>query len=125
MWWDRIISWFTEMGERRKCLSEFNKAASDAFILGIVPVFMKAEVSKGNRDFKHMNSNLLFSGFRIRTVSGTMFTNSQVEAVGLTICSNAELMRKLVTLGFDTLEIVSSSGTIVKAWPIVGTLQLQ
>lgn len=125
MWWNRIIAWFSELNEKQRCVNDFNRAAKEAFIYGSVPVYMKADVSRGNRAYRHNMSSFLFSGFRIRTVSGRFLTREEIEAVGATISSNATLMRKLVTLGFDTLEIYSPEGRLVKDWRLMGIMQIQ
>ena len=125
MWWNRIIAWFSELGEKQRCVNDFNRAAKEAFIYGSVPVYMKADISRGNRAYRHNMSSFLFSGFRIRTVSGRFLTREEIEAVGATISSNATLMRKLVTLGFDTLEIYSPEGSLVKDWRLMGIMQIQ
>ena len=125
MWWNKLITWFSELSEKQRCVHEFNRAAKEAFIYGNVPVYMKAEISRGNRAYKHTMSSFLFSGFRIYTVSGRFFTDFEIEAIGATISSNAALMRKLVTLGFDTLEIYSPNGYKVKDWKLMGIMQIQ
>ena len=125
MWWNRIIAWFSELGEKQRCVNDFNRAAKEAFIYGSVPVYMKAEISRGNRAYRHNMSSFLFSGFRIQTVSGRFLTREEIEAVGATISSNSTLMRKLVTLGFDTLEIYSPEGSLVKDWRLMGIMQIQ
>jgi hypothetical protein len=50
---------------------------------------------------------------------------SEVEAIGLAIHTNQELMRKLVTLGLDTLEICDTSGSKVKDWRITEIMQIR
>ena len=125
MWWNRIIAWFSELSEKQRCVNDFNRAAKEAFIYGSVPVYMKADISRGNRAYRHNMSSFLFSGFRIRTVSGRFLTREEIEAVGATISSNATLMRKLVTLGFDTLEIYSPEGSLVKDWRLMGIMQIE
>lgn len=124
MWWNRIASWFSDLRERKLCINDFNNAAKQAFIVNAVPVYMKAEVSRGNSQYRHAMSSLLFSGFRIKTVSGRFLTSEEIEAVGKTIRSNEELMRKLVTLGFDTLEIYNPQGQKVKDWQLTSLLRL-
>ena len=64
MWWNNIVSWFQNLGERSKCVNDFNKAAQAAFISNIAPVYMKADISRGNRSYRHAMSDWLFSGFR-------------------------------------------------------------
>lgn len=51
MWWNRIIEWFTNNKERNKFLNDFNKSAKQAFIMDVVPIFLKAESSFGNNAF--------------------------------------------------------------------------
>ena len=124
MWWSKIITWFREANERQRCVNDFNDAAKSAFIANIAPVYLKSETSRGNRNYKHSMSNFFFSGFRIKTLSGRALSYSEVEAVGLAIHTNQELMRKLATLGFDTLEICDTSGSKVKDWRLTAIMQI-
>ena len=125
MWWNKIISWFSEMGERSRCVREFNDAAKTAFVANIVPVYLKAEISRGNSSFKHAFSHFFLSGFRIRTMTGRYMSATEVEEVGQAVVSNQELTRKLVTLGFDTLEIMNPEGKKVKEWQLTALLQIR
>ncbi|MGE0021611.1 MAG: hypothetical protein AB7S72_18210 [Draconibacterium sp.] len=124
MWWNKIISWFREAGERKKCVNDFNDAARESFIKNIVPVYLRAEISMGNRMYKHSMSHMLFSGFRIKTLSGRTLSHDEVVAVGGAINANKELMRKLVTIGFDTLEICDTRGNKVRDWQITEIMQI-
>ena len=123
MWWNRIIEWFSTKKERQACVRDFNQAAKKAFISGMVPVYMKADISLGNSEYKHSMSNF-FSGFRIKTLSGRSLTSQEVISVGQTICSNDELMRKLISLGFDTVEIINPDGVMVKDWRLQAFIQI-
>jgi hypothetical protein len=125
MWWNKIVSWFREASERQRCINDFNDAAKNAFISNVAPVYLKSEISRGNRNYKHSMSNFFFSGFRIKTLTGRAMSYNEVEAVGLSIHTNQELMRKLVTLGFDTLEICDSSGSKVKDWKLTEIMQIR
>lgn len=125
MWWNRIVDWFSSLSERQRCINDFNKAAQEAFINNIAPVYMKAEKSRGNREYKHAMSDWLFSGFSIRTLSGRALSFQEVQNCGLAIISNQALMRKLATLGFDTLEIYNPNGYKVKDWKISEIMQLE
>lgn len=125
MWWNKIVTWFREANERQRCVNDFNDAAKKAFIENIAPVYLKSEISRGNRNYKHSMSNFFFSGFRIKTLSGRALSFSEVEAIGLAIHTNQELMRKLVTLGLDTLEICDTSGSKVKDWRITEIMQIR
>lgn len=125
MWWDRIINWFSSTSERTRCINDFNNAAKQAFINNIAPVYMKAERSRGNSAYKHAMSDWLYSGFRIRTLSGRPLTLNEVASCGMAIVSNQELMRRLATLGFDTLEIYDPHGTKVRDWRITEIMQIE
>lgn len=124
MWWNRIKDWFSDLGERKRCINDFNTAAKNAFVLNVAPVFMKAETSMGNSAYRHAMSHFFFSGFRIRTLAGRRLSNQEVRNCGLAIITNQELMRKLATLGFDTLEIYSPDGDKIQDWPIKEIMQL-
>lgn len=124
MWWNRILTWFTGITERQRCVNDFNNAAREAFISNVVPVFMRAETSRGNSSYRHAMSNFFVSGFRIRTLSGKRLTADEVRGCGAAIITNQELMRRLATLGFDTLEIYSPEGEKIKDWPIKEIMQI-
>jgi hypothetical protein len=125
MWWNKIIDWFREASERKRCIDDFNRAAKDAFIANVAPVYLKSEISRGNRNYKHSMSNFFLSGFKIKTLSGRPLSYSEVESIGLAIHTNQELMRKLATLGFDTLEICDTSGSKVKDWQLTEIMQIR
>lgn len=125
MWWNKIVYWFREANERQRCVNDFNDAAKKAFIENVAPVYLKSEISRGNRNYKHSMSNFFYSGFRIKTLSGRAMSCSEVEAIGLAIHTNQELMRKLVTLGLDTLEICDTTGSKVKDWRITEIIQIR
>ncbi len=124
MWWNKIVTWFREANERQRCVNDFNDAAKNAFISNIAPVYLKAEISRGNGNYKHSMSNFFYSGFRIKTLSGRAMSYSEVESIGLAIYTNKELMRKLVTIGLDTLEICDTVGSKVKDWRITDIMQI-
>ena len=105
MWWNRIIEWFTNNKERNKFLNDFNKSAKQAFIMDVVPIFLKAESSFGNNAFKHQFSSFLYHGLKIRTMTGAFLADSDFINIGNMLASNPALTRQLVTLGYDTLEI--------------------
>lgn len=125
MWWNKIVSWFREAIERQRCINDFNDAAKNAFISDVAPVYLKSEISRGNRNYKHSMSNFFFSGFRIKPLTGRAMSYNEVEAIGLAIHTNQELMRKLVTLGFDTLEICDTNGSKVKDWELTEIMQIR
>lgn len=124
MWWGRIIEWFSSQKERKQILQEFNKNANEAFVNGVVPVYLKAEQSRGNNAYKHQFSNFFFHGFRIKTLSGRYLTNEEITYLGALIISNTMLTRRLVTAGFDTIEITDNSGIVIKDWRLTALMEL-
>lgn len=105
MFWNRIINWFRDMSERNKLLREWNDEAKMSYIQGIVPVLLEATVSMGDSRYKHQFSKLLFSGFRI-VIKGThSLTKEEILDIGRTVLHNQNLVRKMILLGWDTLEI--------------------
>lgn len=124
MWWNRILEWFSNNRERNELIDNFNKSAKVAFVSNTVPVFLKAESSKGNSSYKHQFSSFLYHGFRIRTLTGMFQSDDLFLAIGNMLVSNQSLTRHLVTLGYDTLEVTNNYGKVVKQWRLSTTLEL-
>lgn len=124
MWWNRVLEWFSNNRERDELIVNFNKSAKEAFISNIVPVYLKAESSRGNSSFKHQFSSFLYHGFRIRTLTGMFISDDLFIAIGNMLVSNQTLVRHLVTLGYDTLEVTNNSGNVVQQWKLSTMLEL-
>ena len=106
MFWNKIFSWFRDMSERNKLLREWNEEARTSYIQGLVPVLLEANISKGDSRYKHSFSRLLFSGFRIQLKGSHSLTKEEILDIGRTILHNQNLVRKMILLGWDTLEIL-------------------
>ena len=106
MFWNKIFSWFRDMSERNKLLREWNEEARTSYIQGLVPVLLEANISKGDSRYKHSCSRLLFSGFRIQIKGTHSLTKEEILDIGRTILHNQNLVRKMILLGWDTLEIL-------------------
>ena len=106
MFWNKIFSWFRDMSERNKLLREWNEEARTSYIQGLVPVLLEANISKGDSRYKHSFSRLLFSGFRIQLKGTHSLTKEEILDIGRTILHNQNLVRKIILLGWDTLEIL-------------------
>lgn len=106
MFWNKIINWFKEMSERNKLLREWNEEAKISYIQGVVPVLLEANISKGDSRYRHPFSRLLFSGFRIQIKGTHLLTKEEILDIGRTILHNQNLVRKMILLGWDTLEIL-------------------
>lgn len=116
--WTRIVEWFQEKQDRRRLLYGFNKSAKEAFVNGYAPVILEARVSKGNRAYKHQFSDPFNSGFRIKAHAGQQLSKQDTINIGHVVLANQMLVRRLVVLGFDTLEVHSDVGTHGCQWQL-------
>lgn len=108
--WNRVVEWFQDRSERQNLVRSFNLSARNAFINGEAPTMLQASVSKGCRGYKHQFSAWLNTGFRIKALSGRALTRAEQEVIGKVIINNVELVRRLVALGWDTLEVCDDEG---------------
>ncbi len=109
--WNNIVDWFRDRSERSKLIRSFNQSAKNAFISGIAPTLLKANISKGNRVYRHQFSNWLNTGFRIQAFAGRQLTKKELIKIGDVVLSDDILVRNLVVLGWDTLEIHTDKGS--------------
>lgn len=123
--WNIILEWFRDRSERAKLVRGFNAAAREAFILGTAPTLMKASISKGERSFHHQFSDWLNTGFRIQAFKGNQLSKNELIQIGNVIMSDTVLIRKLVVLGFDTLEVCGDVGAYGCRWQIKDYLQIE
>lgn len=123
--WNNILDWFRDRSERGKLVRGFNASAREAFVMGTVPTLMKASISKGNRAFHHLSSSWLNTGFRIQTFKGHQLPKSELIQIGNVVMSDKTLVRKLVVLGFDTLEVCGIEGLYGCRWAIRDLLQIE
>jgi hypothetical protein len=117
--WNRITEWFRNREDRQKMIREFNNAAKSAFITGIAPTLLQASASRGNRDYRHTFSAPVYTGFRIKVLTGQALSRSEVMFIGTVIVSDTLLVRKLVVLGFDTLEVHGDTDAYGLRWKLI------
>lgn len=101
-----ITQWFSDLSSRSKMLKSFNNAAKAAYVAGVTHFVFKATISRGCSGFKHQFSNALFSGLRILIYNDGKTTRDDIAVISMAILSNQSLVRHLMLLGWDTLEIV-------------------
>ena len=118
MLWYKIVEWFRDRSDRQNLILKFNATAKESFILGIAPVLLNATPSRGDSSYKHAYSHWLFSGFRIKAMSGRNLTRDEMKAIGATILADSVLVRRLVVLGFDTLEVHDDIGMYGLKWQL-------
>lgn len=116
--WNNIITWFKDRSERAKLIRSFNESARNAFVTGVAPTLLKASISRGDRSYRHQFSNWLNSGFRIQAFTGRSLSKDEIIAIGNVILADDTLIRKLVVLGWDTLEIHGDQGFYGCKWQL-------
>lgn len=116
--WSRIVDWFSNTTERRELLYAFNKAARNAYVLGITSTLIEAKTSVGETAYRHGFSKFLAGGFRIKALSGTALNREEQMQIGLVILSDDELVRHLISLGWDTLEVHDLVGKKGLKWEL-------
>ncbi|RZJ36599.1 MAG: hypothetical protein EOO51_00325 [Flavobacterium sp.] len=119
--WHRIIviaDWFGELAERYRMLRDFNRAAKGSFISGEAPTLLEAKITKGESSYRHAFSKFMAGGFRIKALSGRAMEKSELTEIGKVILDNEELVRKLIALGWDTLEVHDNKGYLGCKWSL-------
>ncbi|MHA8056794.1 hypothetical protein VR611_12650 [Aquirufa nivalisilvae] len=122
--WNNILDWFRDRSERAKLVRSFNETARTSFVSGIAPTLLKASMSKGESLYKHQFSNWLNSGFRIQAFTGRILTKNELTHIGNVILDDEVLVRRLIVLGWDTLEIHGDAGTYGCRWQIKDYISL-
>lgn len=117
--WNQIIEWFRDRSERNKLVRNFNQSAKEAFILGFAPTMLKASFSKGNPAYKHQFSAWMNTGFRIQALTGRTLSKEEMVSIGNVILNNEELVRRLIALGWDTLEVHDDAGRYGCRWKLI------
>jgi hypothetical protein len=120
MWYRIIIiaEWFGEMTERYKLIRDFNRAAKMSFINGEAPTLLQARVTKGDSAYRHEFSRFLGGGFRIKAMTGRELKQSELVEIGRVILDDEILVRKLIALGWDTLEVHANEGYNGAKWAL-------
>lgn len=116
--WNNILDWFRDRSERSKLVRSFNESARNSFVGGIAPTLLKAKITKGESAYKHQFSNWLNTGCRIQAFTGRQLSKDELMHIGKVILNDEILVRKLVVLGWDTLEIHGDEGTYGCRWQL-------
>lgn len=119
--WHKIIEvteWFGEMTERYRLVKDFNNAAKIAFIAGIAPTLLEAKITKGEVSYRHAFSKWRGGGFRIKALSGRPLNKSELIEIGRVVLSDETLIRKMISLGWDTLEVHANKGYNGAKWAL-------
>lgn len=116
--WNKIIDWFHDRSERNSLVRNFNDSAKMAFITGVAPTMLKSSISRGDSNYKHQFSAWLNTGFRIQALSGRALSKEEMVFIGNVVLSNEELVRRLISLGWDTLEVHDDTGSYGCKWKL-------
>lgn len=116
--WNSILEWFKDRSERAKFVRSFNESARYSFVAGIVPTLLKAKISKGESSYKHQFSKWTNTGFRIQAFTGVALTKDEIINIGNVILDDSSIVRQMVVLGWDTLEIHSDTGRYGCRWQL-------
>ena len=107
--WNNVIDWFNHQAEKTQLVRDFNQNAKKSFINGQVPTLLKAQTVWGNSSYKHALSDWR-SGFRIKVANKGVVNLEFCKIIGLLITQDQVLVRKLISCGFDTLEVFGMEG---------------
>lgn len=121
--WNTIVQWFRDRSERNKLINSFNKSAREAYVTGDAPAMLQASISVGDSNYKHMFSRWLSSGFRIKAFTGCPLSKDELVFLGNVILSNEQLVRRLIVLGWDTLEVHGSTGKYGCKWRLTDYIE--
>lgn len=113
-----IQNWFSDFSERRRLLNNFNFASKQAFIEGVAPTLLQCSISMGEVSYRHAFSKFMAGGFRIKALSGTPLSRREMQEIGHVILGNQNLVRQLVSLGWDTLEVHDNAGYNGLKWKL-------
>ena len=119
--WHKIMEiseWFGEMAERYRLLKDFNRAAKNSFIAGAAPTLLEAKITKGDSNYRHAFSKWMGGGFRIKALTGRPLAKSELIEIGRVVLDNDVLTRKLISLGWDTLEVHANEGYNGAKWAL-------
>lgn len=116
--WENIRGWFSDIRERARFLREWNRNAKEAYVAGIIPVLMEARITVGCIEFRHEFSRWMAGGFRVKVLSGRAMTRDELYEIGQFVISDDVMVRKLVSNGWDTLEVHDTAGFVGLKWQL-------
>jgi len=117
--WSNMTTWFQDGLDRKSLVKKFNIAAKASFINGSVPALLKCSITKGFKPYKHSNSALFFTGIRIVAYTNSSLSELELNILGHTVLAEKRIVRLLVSLGWDTLEVGSDIGENGLRWKLI------
>lgn len=116
--WHRLLDWFSDVRERYRLVRDFNTMAKQAFVSGYASTLLEARTTIGCLEYRHAFSKFMAGGFRIKALSGSALSKNELLEIGKVVLDNEELVRKLVSLGWDTLEVHDLKGFQGYKWAL-------
>lgn len=123
--WTRIIEWFSDRKERADLVRNFNHSARQSFVSGEAPTLLEAKITRGDSSYRHAFSKFFGGGFRMRAMSGKALGRSELIQIAEIVLTNDMLVRKLVALGWDTLEVHDTGGHVGLKYPLKKFIGIQ
>lgn len=117
--WNNLIEWFKDRSDRNQLVYNFNYMAKEAFIRGVAPTLLKVSISKGVSEYRHEFSNWMYTGFRIQALSGRTLSKNEMIVIGQVVLADVTLVRRLIALGWDTLEVCDDIGDFGCRWKLM------
>ena len=94
---------------RSEIMAILNNAYEMAYINGITNRICKFSTVSGNSDFKNISSSFNFrSGIEMKILNGCDLQPEEIFLLSSVIIDNPQIVRTLITLGFDTFRIKNS-----------------
>lgn len=118
MIWNNIRNWFSDIIERNRFLNDWNRNAKDSYVSGIIPILMEARTTIGSTEYRHEFSKWMAGGFRVKVLSGKPMSRKELMEIGEFIIGDDTMVRKLVSNGWDTLELHDTAGNIGLKWQL-------
>ena len=91
--WNNLIEWFKDRSDRNQLVYNFNYMAREAFVQGIAP--------------------------RIQALVGRALSKDEMMQIGQVVLADSLLVRRLVALGWDTLEVCDDIGVYGCRWKLI------
>ena len=112
---------------RNRCTIVTENDASLLLILmySILPKMMYFSLPITNCNYRHEMSKWMISGFRIKVKSGKSLTRDELIAIGRIILCNNQLVRRIVVLGWDTLEVYDAANKKGVQWAFKDFISLR
>jgi hypothetical protein len=111
---DKIENLLVDGNQSRSSLIKLgNVILEEAFNNGFIDSFCKMNQCSGNKNFKNKFSSFIFrSGIEISIFNSNDLSNKDMYIICSLVLSNPYFVRKLLSLGFDTLRLTAKETNI-------------